>query len=181
MPTSDKCICSRVWQALLEAGDAVYHDLYRCAEEGRLRVNDRVLHYTGTPVGEEGGDGYRPGTVVSLEPDGKLRIRYDAMHLGAPELNPETRKKVVPTRKLPAREVLVGQADDLSQAPPETQIKKGDRVRVVQDANHIEGKQKWQYGRVYYCHNNLLLDIEYESGEWSYGLPAYAHEVQKAA
>ena len=67
--------------ALLEAGDAEYHRLCRYAEEGRLRVDDRVLHDTGKAV-VDGGDGHRPGTVIAVEADGKVRVRYDALHLG---------------------------------------------------------------------------------------------------
>ena len=86
----------------------------------------------------------------------------------------------VPNRKLPAKDVLIDPADGLSKAPPETDIKKGDRVRVALDADHFEDQQKWQYGRVYFCHSRLLLDIEFESGDKTYSLPAFAHEVQKA-
>ena len=48
-------------------------------------------------------------------------------------------------------------------------------------ADHLaEGALKWQYGKVYWVHSKLLLDIEYEGGEKSKGLPAYAHEVRRA-
>ena len=66
----------------------------------------------------------------------------------------------VPNRKLPAKDVLIDPADGLSKAPPETDIKTGDRVRVALDADHFEDQQKWQYGRVYFCHSRLLLHIQ---------------------
>ena len=59
-----------------------------------------------------------------------------------------------------------------------TDIKTGDRVRVPFDAELIAG-QKWQYGIVRYVHHGLLCDINFDGGEETRGLPAYAHEVQR--
>ena len=62
---------------------------------------------------------------------------------------------------------------------PPTSLKNGDKVRVAQDADHIEG-QKWQYGIVRHCYRKLLVDVRYDNGQKSDGLPVYEHEVQRA-
>lgn len=106
---------------------------------------------------------------MSINPDGEqVRVKYDPLHLhGKP--------------KMESKQVDVKKSDGLSKAPPETDIKAGEIVRVVQEADHLgEGVLKWQYGKVYWVHSKLLLDIEYEGGEKSKGLPAYAHEVRRA-
>ena len=69
--------------------------------------------------------------------------------------------------------------DKLSKAPPETTLKAGDLVRVAQDGQYIDG-QRWCYGVVRWVHSKLLLDINFDDGDEPRGLPAYAHEVQKA-
>ena len=38
----------------------------------------------------------------------------------------------------------------------------------------------WKYGVVRYVHHKLLVDINFDDEDTSRGLPAYAHEVQKA-
>lgn len=151
-------------EVMLEEGDAAYHELFRCAEEGRLRKGDRVLHDTGKPT-DEGGDGIRPGTVVGVQDDSRLKVKYDVVKLDR--------------RTLPAKEVVIDKTDKLSKAPPETTLKAGDFVRVAQDGKHIDG-QKWCYGVVRWVHSKLLLDINFDDGDEPRGLPAYAHEVQKA-
>ena len=147
----------------LEAGDAAYNDLVRCATEGRLKAGDRVLHNTGTAV-DEGGTGVRCGAVVRVEEGGQLRVKYDTLDLDH--------------GKYKSTEVLVDKDDNLSLAPPETDLKARDLVRVVFDGQCITG-QKWQYGLVRYVHHKLLLDINLDGGEVARGLPAYAHEIQK--
>ena len=140
----------------LEEGDAAYHELFRYAEEGRLRKGDRVLHDTGTPS-DEGGDGIRPGTVVGVQDDdGRLKLKYDVMKLDG--------------RTLPAKEVVIDKTDKLSKAPPETTLKAGDFVRVAQDGKHIDG-QKWCYGVVRWVHSKLLLDINFATATSHAGCP----------
>lgn len=130
-----------------------------------MRKGDRVLHDTGTPS-DEGGDGIRPGTVVGVQDDdGRLKVKYDVMKLDG--------------RMLPAKEVVINKMDKLSKAPPETTLKAGDLVRVAQDGQYIDG-QRWCYGVVRWVHSKLLLDINFDDGDKPRGLPAYAHEVQKA-
>ena len=130
-----------------------------------MRKGDRVLHDTGTPS-DEGGDGIRPGTVVGVQDDdGRLKVKYDVMKLDG--------------RMLPAKEVVINKMDKLSKAPPETTLKAGDLVRVAQDGQYIDG-QRWCYGVVRWVHSKLLLDINFDDGDEPRGLPAYAHEVQKA-
>ena len=142
---------------LLEVGDLKVDELQRCASEGRLRTGDRVLHDTGKAI-DEGGDGHRPGTVVALEGEGKVRVRLDAMRL---DKGP-----------LVAKELVIDKLESLSKAPPETVLMAGDSVRVAQDAEHMAGF-KWQYGIVRYVHHNLLVDINYDGGrETSRSLPA---------
>ena len=149
----------------LEEGDEVCNELRRCAEEGRLAIGDRVLHDSGTPW-DEGGDGIRPGTVQGIQPDGSIRVKFDAMHLDRCRLKSE--------------EKIIDKLDNLSKAPPETSLKAGDWVRVAQDCKHING-MKWQYGRVRWVYHKLLLDVNYDGGhEFSRGIPAFAHEVQPA-
>ena len=97
--------------------------------------------------------------------------RYDLLKLGAPQ------------GTLKSKEVLIAKTDKLSKAPPETTLKKGDRVRVAQNADYLQGgRQKWQYGIVYYVHSKLIVHVKYEGGvEESKGLPAYEHEIQQVA
>ena len=82
-------------------------------------------------------------------------------------------------------EVEVDRKANVSKAPPETALKKGDRVRVAQDSVHlgeIDGapRQVWKYGVVRWVHHKLLVDINFDDEDVSRGLPAYAHEVQRA-
>ena len=81
--------------------------------------------------------------------------------------------------RLPPKEVVIAVDDGLSKAPPETELRAHDQVRVVQSADSFEG-YKWQYGVVRHVHGKLLIDINFDSGEYSRGLPCYAHEVQRA-
>ena len=76
--------------------------------------------------------------------------------------------------------MVIDKTDKLSKAPPETTLKAGDFVRVAQDCTYIDG-QKWCYGVVRWVHSKLLVDINFDDGDEPRGLPAYAHEVQKAA
>ena len=84
----------------------------------------------------------------------------------------------------PSKEMLVNKGDALSKAPPETDMKIGDLVRVPFDAEYLpeiiagQRRQKWQYGIVRYVHHRLLIDVNFDGGEVSCGLPAYAHEIQ---
>lgn len=148
----------------LEEGDAAYHELFKYAEDGRLRKGDRVLHDTGKPA--SGGGGIRPGTVVGVQADSQLKVKYDQLKLDG--------------RTLAAKDVVIDKTDKLSKAPPETTLKAGDFVRVAQDCTYIDG-QKWCYGVVRWVHSKLLVDINFDDGDEPRGLPAYAHEVQKAA
>ena len=102
--------------------------------------------------------------MIGIEESGKVRIRYDKLHLDS--------------GVHAAKDVMVNIGDNLSKAPPETHIKQKDLVRVAFDAEYISG-QKWQYGIVRYVHHKLLLDINLDGCvEQIRGLPAYAHEVQ---
>ena len=58
-------------------------------------------------------------------------------------------------------------------------------MRVAQDSVHLgerDGapRQVWKYGVVRYVHHKLLVDINFDDEDVSRGLPAYAHEVQRA-
>ena len=72
-----------------------------------------------------------------------------------------------------------------SQAPPESDLKAGEWVRVVQKCKHTDGEYahgleyKWQYGVVRYVHSKVLVDVNFDGGEEARGLPIYAHEVQR--
>lgn len=167
--------CGQDDDAALTVGDDEYHALVRCAYEGRLAIGDRVLHDTGVPV-QEGGAGVRCGTVQRIEGDAVV-VRYDVLTVDGRN----GKGKVVH----PSKEVLVEKGNALSKAPPETDIKIGDLVRVPFDAEHLpelitgERRQKWQYGIVRYVHHRLLVDVNFDGGEESRGLPAYAHEIQR--
>ena len=117
-----------------------------------------------------------------FEDDGRVRVKYDGMHLDASfdgDGGDVAAGKRPNSGRLPPKEVVIAIGDGLSKAPPETELKAHDQVRVVQSADSFEG-YKWQYSVVRHVHSKLLIDINFDSGEYSRGLPCYAHEVQRA-
>ena len=78
-------------------------EMLRWASHGVTRVR-HVLHDTGKPVA--GGSGIRPGTVVGVQGDSQLKVKYDQLKLDG--------------RTLAAKDVVIDKTDKLSKAPPET-------------------------------------------------------------
>ena len=60
-------------EAALTMGTEKWQEMKRYASEGKLQKDDRILHFVAS-------FGYRPGTVTSVESDGKIKVKYDAIH-----------------------------------------------------------------------------------------------------